>query len=352
MNNKVIITTGYMGSGSSAVTDLLSEYDGINCSNGSFEYVFMHCPNGLFDLEDKLLIGNNAIRSDEAIHTFLETMYGLYQNNGHWIANYKKRVSENFYNDCMDFVKGLSPFEFHDIVWYYQQNPVNYTMKAKLFLFRLSNKLTKGHLRITRPISYKNTMFAFPSKDQFYSAARQFVDRFLNNMGKNNSHIVLDQLLLPHNIYRLDRYFDNNTVVIVVDRDPRDVYLSNKYIWKKQNAMIPLPINAEEFCKMYKSIRKYVQDSSHQVLLIHFEDLIYNYDKTVGMVDAFLDIEEKNHLHKFEHFNPQLSKNNTQLFRRKEFYEDGIKLIEEELSEFLYPFPGEYYSSVPAKSLF
>ena len=55
MENKIVIPTGYMGSGSSAVTDLLSEVDGYSCSNGNFEYVFMHCPNGVFDLEDKLL---------------------------------------------------------------------------------------------------------------------------------------------------------------------------------------------------------------------------------------------------------------------------------------------------------
>ena len=56
MGNKLLITTGYMGSGSSAYTDLLSEYKDLQCNNGSFEYVFLHCPNGVFDLEDKLLI--------------------------------------------------------------------------------------------------------------------------------------------------------------------------------------------------------------------------------------------------------------------------------------------------------
>ena len=56
----------YMGSGSSAVTDLLREYEGINTKNSDFEYVFLYAPDGLFDLEYKLLYNNNAIRSDEA----------------------------------------------------------------------------------------------------------------------------------------------------------------------------------------------------------------------------------------------------------------------------------------------
>ena len=74
---KVIIPLSYMGSGSSAVTDLISEFANVNNKYGSFEYVFLHCPNGVFDLEDKLLIGNNSLKSDEAIHTFLKTMKEL-----------------------------------------------------------------------------------------------------------------------------------------------------------------------------------------------------------------------------------------------------------------------------------
>ena len=58
--NRVIIPTGYMGSGSSAITDLLDGVDGFNVTRSNFEFVFLHCPNGVFDLEDKLLHANNA----------------------------------------------------------------------------------------------------------------------------------------------------------------------------------------------------------------------------------------------------------------------------------------------------
>ena len=36
--NKVIIPTGYMASGSSVVTDLISEFEGYDAAEGSFEY--------------------------------------------------------------------------------------------------------------------------------------------------------------------------------------------------------------------------------------------------------------------------------------------------------------------------
>ena len=75
---RIIVPTGYMGSGSSAITDLVVEFKYCQNEYKSYEYVLLHCPNGLFDLEDKLLIGNNAIRSDEAIRSFELQMKKLY----------------------------------------------------------------------------------------------------------------------------------------------------------------------------------------------------------------------------------------------------------------------------------
>ena len=47
--NKIIIPTGYMGSGSSAITDIVREFSGYEASQGDFEYVFLHCPGGVFE---------------------------------------------------------------------------------------------------------------------------------------------------------------------------------------------------------------------------------------------------------------------------------------------------------------
>ena len=60
--NKIVIPVSYMGSGSSAITDLISEFDGYVAPMGSDELILMHYPNGVFDLEDKLLLANNALR--------------------------------------------------------------------------------------------------------------------------------------------------------------------------------------------------------------------------------------------------------------------------------------------------
>ena len=85
-----------MGSGSSAKTDLIVEFKGHSADRGSFEYIFLHCLNGVFDLEDKLLTGNNAIRSDEAIHSFEAAMKELFESRYWWPGNYKENLSPEF----------------------------------------------------------------------------------------------------------------------------------------------------------------------------------------------------------------------------------------------------------------
>ena len=66
-----ITTTGYYSTGSSAVYDLLREYspcaEEVNRGN-PVEHIFLYMPDGLFDLEDKLLIGNSIHRSNEAMN--------------------------------------------------------------------------------------------------------------------------------------------------------------------------------------------------------------------------------------------------------------------------------------------
>ena len=127
---RIIIPTGYMGSGSSVITDLMSEVEGVDVSRGTFEYVFLHCPNGVFDLEDKLLIGNNAVRSDEALHSFEHTMKQLYDKKYWWVGHYNKNIGDGFWQTTKDYIKSITDVE-SDYYWYYQEN-TNFKMFLKL----------------------------------------------------------------------------------------------------------------------------------------------------------------------------------------------------------------------------
>ena len=50
MNKIILTTTGCYGTGSSAVTDLIREFNCVDCK-GEYEVRFIHDPDGISDLE-------------------------------------------------------------------------------------------------------------------------------------------------------------------------------------------------------------------------------------------------------------------------------------------------------------
>lgn len=341
MQNKIIVTTGYMGSGSSAVTDYLSEFLNINVKNGSYEYIFLHCPDGLFDLEDKLFLGNNAIRSDEAIHSFRKQMEFLYKKKNFWAGSYRKFISKNFMDYVEEFLAEITTAKMRDTYWYYQQMPVNFRIQLKCYIRRLIEAITFHKLNVPSPVRYNTMELAFPSRNEFYNASKKFIGMVLKDLSNSQEYMVMDQLLLPHNLYRLDHYFDN-CKVIVVERDPRDVFFLNKYVWAPKNTAVPYPLNVELFCKYYIAMRENeILVSSDKIQRIHFEDLVYNYEETSSKIELFLGINEGNHIQKKKFFNPEISIKNTQLFSRCKEHYDEFAYIEKELQNYLYMFPFE-----------
>lgn len=333
---KVIIPAGYMGSGSSAATDMIREFKNTSNEKKEFEFVLLHCPDGVFDLEDKILRNNNSIRSDEAIHAFYNVMKDLYDNKYWWPGNYKQNVGEDFIKIVEDYINKLVDVKI-DNHWYYQEKP-NARMVMQIKADYALNLLTKGKKRIQMPVLYKGMSLCYKSPEEFYEISKEFINNFLNLIDHSGKDIIVDQLLMPHNAYRIDNYFDENVRVVIVDRDPRDVFVLNKYVWYKQNWAVPLSMDVNLFCKQYKRLRQMENtEPNKKVLRVHFEDLVYNYDKMEDIMCDFLGYSKEDHIDKFKYFDPKRSINNTQLFTIKE-YEEEVKVIERELKEYCYDF--------------
>lgn len=97
---------------------------------------------------------------------------------------------------------------------------------------------------------------------------------------------MMDQLTPSSNIKRCLRYFDDNFRTIIVDRDPRDIFVINKTVWKTDI----VPTDVEKFCKWFEfthSCGKGQEEDRRKVLKIQFEDLIYNYDDSVKVIESF-----------------------------------------------------------------
>lgn len=330
---QTIITASFMGSGSSAVTDLLREYENVSCPNGSYEYLFLHCPNGVFDLEDKLLRGNNALRSDEALRSFRKAMSGLFGNAHWWFADYEHKITPVFMDEVDRFISSLSSCSFEGF-WYEHEK----ISRAKSFETRTLRKLGMAPVHGGR--LYEDQMrVSFPSSEMFFGCASEFLERVLRLAckGENPSCALFDQLFLPHNLDRLNSYFpQGNAKAIVVSRDPRDVFVLNKYHWLPANCPVPLPLDVQTFCEYYRVMRKAVPSyDSSLVLEVRFEDLVLDYESTVSRIESFLGSDLGRHERPRSLFDPAVSARNVCVYRDRIEYANEADAIEKKLEEFI-----------------
>lgn len=226
-----VIAAGYSGTGSSAVLHLLSEYKGFDIAvEGSYEHVLFYIPDGLFDLEDRILLNNSIHMFDGAINRFYSAMRRLNENDFGWFGGYKNRYGEQFMQIVDCFVEELTQYKLDG----YWSDDFSYRASAKALLKDSAKKLCG---RQVRKYGYSVERFgdgivrySFVTPDQFYTAAKKFVKSYCNMIrGNREGALLWDQLVLPQNLYRLNHYFED-TKVVVFDRDPRDMYVLSKYV--------------------------------------------------------------------------------------------------------------------------
>lgn len=327
-----IVIGSYMGAGSSAFTDCLLDHERVSCPNGSFEYVFLYMPDGLFDLEDKLLLANNALRSDEAIRSFRQAMRDVYENPTWGMGGYKRKVSPRFMDRVDEFIDEISLCSYEG--FWYDHQLVSATSK---FVGRVIRKLKiNDGRRFLRTCDDRMTV-AFPSSEQFFSAARSFVGDVLAMPDERADIAVFDQLLLPHNANRIERYMPD-AKMLISQRDPRDVFLLNKYYWRRQNEQIPFPYDAEVFCTYYRAMRESVPElDPSRVRTFFFEDLVFDYETTMGQIRAFLDMDLGEKRAEGARFVPERSLRNIGIYLENDRYAEEAAVIERLLPEYLYP---------------
>ena len=336
----ILIPTGYMSSGSSAITNIVSEFDGYFADYGTHEYVFLHCPNGLFDLEDKLLVGNNAIRSDEAMHSFHNTMKMLYNKKYWWVGHYNETFGKDFLKYTEEFMESITTLKTTQY-WYYQEN-TNFRMAIRLTWNRILKLVTMNKVKGKKPLLYPEMWLAIPTAEEFYDASKVYLDKLFHMIGNDKRALILDQFLLPFNLHRYENYFNDHIKVVVVERDPRDVFLLNKYVHIASGESVPYPTDVVHFCKYYKRMRESEKlFDNPNILRINFESLVYDYDASIQKIMNLLELDASAHVRKFDSFNPDISINNTQVFTNRVEYEAEVKIIEQELSEYLFDFPYE-----------
>lgn len=337
----IINLCGFGWSGSGAFLDLLREYEEVTLpTDKHWEFNLLWVPDGLYDLEYKLCNKHCRIfDSALAIDRFL----AIAKQYGGVYFRYDKVLKESFYKLCRDYINELVQFRLEGntvihklhpsvkdviVIWY---NHLLSRLFRNRIISRLKGKYLYYHLYCN---NYKKMLVSY-NPDIFLSVTQDFVEKIIDKVRVDRSKmLVLDQSFSPDMPHLFDHFLKETHKTIIVRRDPRDTYILIKQL---KGISRPVPTNIDDFIMFYKkTIAETIMPDTEMLMSIQYEDLIYNYDATVDIIEDFLKI--KKHREKLKIFNPKVSINNTQLINLYPEYKDDISKIEKELSDYLYPF--------------
>lgn len=331
-NISILTVTGCYGTGSSAVTDFVKEFDGVSCK-GDYEVRFIHDPDGISDLEFSLIENPNRHNSSNSLKKFKSMVEDL--DHIYFIKRYSKQLCSEFLKYAYEYIDDLTIRKYSG-AWH--QDIYN---KGKLFYIasRTSSHLSWFLNKLFRiPTTQKRGLLSDKEKAyltimdevKFLKATRKFIDQIGHAIDPmNNGVVFFDQLVPPSNLKRYIRYF-NDIKIILVERDPRDIYILEKYFWKGK--AVPYQ-SIDAFCDWYIWTRNLYckEDLPREVKFIQFEDFVYNYEKISIEIINHFKLNENRHIRKRQYFDPEQSKKNTHLWIDYRNEIQNIDVIERKL---------------------
>lgn len=325
----IIGITGYGYTGSGAVSDLLKEYSGIQVQD-DFEFTLSFWPDGLEDLEYHLVENpNRFFSSDISIKRFKEFVRKENRSPRGW---YKKATHGQFFSLSMKYIDSLTDAKWQGrwMVDPFLCNEFVRTIKYRFFA-RIVNRFPclEG---IGNRVLDREMCFSIRPED-FLDITKAYTESLLQSMGYDTSRTVcLDQPFSANNPIKGMRYYKDSRAIIVT-KDPRDLYV---LLIKLKVKWVPLD-NVNDYVLYYKKLYETRYDRK-DILYVAFEDLIYNYQSTVDRIEQFCSIRKEQHIHPKQHFIPNVSIQNTQIYLQYPEYSDAIAFIEKELHDYLFDF--------------
>ena len=326
----IIGACGFGSTGSSAVSDYLSEFDNVQVLD-QLEFTWVSGVDGLIDLDYHLNHPHNRTTdSIYAIHRFktrVNNTLRVYRKN-------KKVDPDKFEESAEKFLDAITQVKWN---WYIGSGNGLFEKTLQRLVKKQITKIErrKGHQIKCWPMK-EVSLSVFPNN--FDKAACKHVKEILLAMGADFSKpIILDQPFAGNNPQASFKFFDD-PYAIVVDRDPRDnyVFANTRLIGRLPHFMPISPV--QDFVKYYRLLRdsQPYKEKNNRILSIKFEDMVYNYDETTAKIREFLHLP--NNPNPKSIFDPAISMPNTQVWKRFPKFAKDIEYIESELSEYLFDF--------------
>ena len=302
----VVSMQGFGVSGHTALVDLLREYSvcttpvNKDMNADSIEMDFVRLSGGLLEIE-KYIESSNVFHNDALIHRFIQQFerFPIFQLN-----EICKSELDIFFSRIIDFeIKGLScPF--------YNSNLQDPLLHNKSIYFLKKMNIT----------DYRNI-------------CREFLTNVFNSIHiKGKSILLMDHLFTDMELdSKRDKEYVSNMKTILVTRDPRDVYETAKL---KKFEWIPYD-DVVSFVKWVKAMYRNYDPNNLDYLIIRFEDLVSDYDKTVSQIESFIGLTPDQHVYKYARLDPNKSIKNIGLWKNSSDV-DGNSYIEKELPHLCY----------------
>jgi len=342
---EIITCTGYGTTGSSAATNIIEEFGSVKSLSAEFECSFLHEADGLRDLENALREGHR-LKTDLAIKRFLRLSDILNKQRP-----FKKYFNGNFARHSQAFIDSICTAHWNgnwhrgaDTIKLSKDDLLYYNLAKQVFL----NEYSYSRYSLFEPNTWhpayhiRHKSYYAHFTDSFYPKAQEYVAKLIAEIAVHidAEKILIDQFFPAYDISAYLNYAPD-TKVIIVDRDPRDMYVLNKSSWAEP--YIPSD-DVDTFIRWYRGIR-FSQQRERQnknVLLLHFEDLIFNYETSLAELKGFLGFDDKDHVKRLKCFDPNKSIKNTYKFRSYPQWKDDVLKIEYELPEYCYHFPDSF----------
>ena len=323
---EIIIGAGFGSSGLSAFIDLLDEVEGIYSTPQ--EFALFNDPDGLISLESALVDnwsifqGNVAIRRFKKLTTALSRKYiGPYPN-----LDYTQFFGKEFNIAVDQYIDSLVNIEFIGLS-YGVDTFIKRQLNQRFKLFRRC-KLTNDTMYVANNLS----------EEQFLLHTRKFVSTLakicLNRYNKTT--FVFDEGFVSLSLEKVFRYLPENSKVIVMIRDPRDVFSELR---NSGDAWMFQPNKISDFIVYQKAMFQRWDEQKSKVdegrfLEVKFDDLILHYDKQKQRIFKFLSIDSERHVNPFANLDPDVSAKNVGRWK-KNLTEEEICLMNEGLKEIL-----------------
>lgn len=333
---KFVVLGTFNGSGSSAIVDLLKEFNGFYECNA--EIRFITDPYGIIQLERALVDDWDWIASAGAITDYIKLCEKYCHKQSHFPfakfgLGYNDTINPLFMEITYKYIERLSSFTYIGDFYHYKSQKSYFRYCIDRCRYGIEY-YSKGKIKVANRKS-QVCYFAHPTNEEFIEATRDYIEELFAPHVRDESYLILDQALTPGQASKIHKYF-RNAKMIIAERDPRDMFANELQMVNcdKDNYTREYGLH---YCMRQKAMRQGIPEEDSNVIRVQFEKLICNYDTEVKRIAEFLDVPLENHIMPYKYLKPEISISNVAIWNNYiDKYKTIFKVIERELPELLY----------------